>query len=73
MIAPAFSHQPVSQLIDTDAFCAMVNKSKNTAERWRREGTGPAYIKVGRSVFYDREDVQAWLQSHKIMSTSANA
>lgn len=29
----------------------------------RYRGTGPAYIKVGRSVFYRREDIEAWEKS----------
>ena len=34
--------------------------SPKTLERFRAEGTGPAYCRVGRYVRYSREDVRAW-------------
>jgi hypothetical protein len=34
-------------------------------------GTGPAFFKIGRTVKYDRADVDAWLQSRRRMSTWA--
>lgn len=32
-----------------------------TLAKWRSEGTGPRYTKVGRHVRYDWPDVRAWL------------
>lgn len=37
----------------------------NTLIRWRRLGTGPAFIRVGRQFRYDPLDVQAWVESNK--------
>lgn len=31
-------------------------------ERWRREGTGPPFIRAGRQVRYDPQAVRAWLE-----------
>lgn len=31
----------------------------------RHRGTGPAYIKVVRKVFYDRADIEEWLTANK--------
>jgi hypothetical protein len=36
-------------------------------------GGGPIYIKAGRRVVYDVADVQDWLQSQKVRSTSDHA
>ena len=33
-----------------------------TLERWRREGTGPPWVRVGRSPRYRRQDVDRWLE-----------
>lgn len=33
-----------------------------TLARWRSTGKGPAFVKVGRRVFYRHADVEAWLQ-----------
>ena len=39
-------------------------------EKWRWSGEGPEFIKVGGRVFYNREDLDAWLASRKRKSTS---
>jgi excisionase family DNA binding protein len=39
--------------------------SVRTLERWRQEGTGPAFIQVGRSPRYRRADVDAWLEQQR--------
>tara|TARA_B100000965_G_scaffold381828_2_gene379640 strand:+ start:4709 stop:4924 length:216 start_codon:yes stop_codon:yes gene_type:complete len=49
------------------AYCA---SSKSTFEKYRLTGEGPAYIKIGRIVVYDRDDLDAWLASHRRLSTS---
>ena len=33
----------------------------NTLRVWRREETGPPYVKIGRSTFYRKDDVENWL------------
>jgi excisionase family DNA binding protein len=39
--------------------------SVRTLERWRQEGTGPAFIQVGRSPRYRRVDIDAWLEQRR--------
>lgn len=36
-----------------------------TLAKWRSDGTGPRYTKVGRHVRYDWADVRAWLTSQR--------
>ncbi|GHE00898.1 hypothetical protein U879_13635 [Defluviimonas sp. 20V17] len=36
------------------------NKSVRTLQRWRRAGTGPAYLQIGGSVFYRSNDIIAF-------------
>lgn len=45
--------------------------SVRSLERWRVAGVGPRYIKVGRQVRYDEQDIQAWLDERRRVSTSA--
>jgi hypothetical protein len=33
----------------------------NTLRVWRREELGPPYVKIGRSTFYRKADVENWL------------
>lgn len=37
-----------------------------TLRKWRRENTGPAYIKVGRSIRYLIVDLDVWLDQHRV-------
>ncbi|MHA2787899.1 helix-turn-helix transcriptional regulator [Corynebacterium sp. S7] len=39
--------------------------NRSTWAHHRYAGTGPAYTKVGRRVFYLEEDVLAWLKSNR--------
>ena len=34
--------------------------SHRTLERWRHEGTGPAFMKIGSRIMYRLEDIQAF-------------
>jgi predicted DNA-binding transcriptional regulator AlpA len=58
---------PRLRTADAAAYCA---SSKSTFEKYRLTGEGPAYIKLGRVVVYDLQDLDSWLTSHRRMSTS---
>ena len=47
--------------------------SKPTLERMRLTGDGPPYAKLGKAVRYRRTDLDAWLASRLIRSTSEGA
>ena len=47
--------------------------SEVTLARFRIHGNGPPFIKIGRSVRYDRDDLEKWLTSLKRKSTSEAA
>ena len=51
-------------------FCEVVDRSLYTAQRWRSEGGGPPFLKIGGRVMYDEERVHEWLASHEQTSTS---
>jgi predicted DNA-binding transcriptional regulator AlpA len=36
-----------------------------TLRKWRSEGRGPRYVKIGALVRYRPEDVDAWIQNHE--------
>lgn len=42
-----------------------------TLARWRCEGKGPTYIKIGRSVFYTDEALEAFVEASHRSSTRA--
>ena len=37
--------------------------STSTLSRWRREGSGPEYLKIGKAVRYTEESIEAFLNS----------
>lgn len=41
---------------------------KDTLAKWRYEGTGPAYIRVGKHVRYPADDFEAWLAKLQLSS-----
>ena len=44
--------------------------STRTLEQWRWRGEGPKFIKIGGSVRYRVEDVEAYEQQHLLTCTS---
>jgi len=36
-----------------------------TLRKWRTEGRGPRYVKIGTLVRHRPEDVDAWIESHE--------
>lgn len=43
-------------------FQALAGVKPGTAEAWRKRGTGPAYIRLGNRVLYERAAVKTFLQ-----------
>lgn len=43
--------------------------NRQTWAQYRYRGVGPAYIKVGRNIYYPPEDVQKWEESRKATRT----
>ena len=45
----------------------VIGASASGVRKWRREGSGPPYIRIGsRLIRYSAEDVQAWLDNRKV-------
>lgn len=52
-------------LLTTDEAAEALGVSKITLAIWRREKRGPRYLKIGNRVYYDPQDLDAWLESRK--------
>jgi excisionase family DNA binding protein len=44
--------------------------SERTLKRWRVSGSGPAFVKLGRRVLYRKLDLEEWIASRVVHSTS---
>ncbi len=48
----------------------LLKLSPRTLQTWRVRGGGPAFLKIGKRVMYDRDDLLAWMRSTRRTSTS---
>lgn len=46
------------------------NVSIAVIRKWRREKSGPRFLKLGRLVRYRVRDVEAWLELHTVESST---
>jgi excisionase family DNA binding protein len=44
--------------------------SRSALRKWRREGVGPPYVKLGRMVRYPRAELDKWLKSRLRLKSS---
>jgi len=49
---------------------ALLCLSERTLERFRVVGTGPPFIRAGRLVRYREDDLESWIASRVVSSTS---
>ena len=60
-------------LMTADETANFLGLSKSTLAKWRMTGLdGPAFIKLGAKVVYDRAVVEEWIESRRRRSTSEN-
>jgi hypothetical protein len=57
-------------LIPSSVLPHYIGVAPQTLARWRYEGNGPAFVKVGRKVLYEAGKVRQWLQLRRAQSTS---
>lgn len=68
--APAVAPTPrrgTTEWLSPADVCELVpGVSLRQLQHWRNEGRGPKYSKAGRTVVYDKRQVDAWLQSTSV-------
>lgn len=53
----------VSVLLNTTEAAEVLRVAALTLHRWRKEGRGPAYVEMGRKVYYRRVDIDRWIEA----------
>lgn len=46
--------------------------ARQTRARYRSEGRGPAYIKLGRRIFYRGDDLIAWVTANRVQPVESD-
>lgn len=72
-IAAATSTPLLDSLITPATLAERLGTTERSLAEWRITGTGPKFIRVGRSPRYRPEAVDAWLLSQEHASTSEEA
>jgi excisionase family DNA binding protein len=70
MMAENEAKEPEKPFLNTKEAAAWLRLTKNTLEKMRVQGTGPAYRKHGRYVRYHIEDLVDYSNASKRKSTS---
>lgn len=55
----------IHRRVTTAAAAEYVGLAKVTIDKYRAQGSGPAFLKIGRRVVYDTRDLDSWLESHR--------
>ena len=59
------AHVPGGYIPEAET-AAELNLSPRTLRKWRAQGKGPAFVKIGRRVFYRDTSRDAWLRQQEV-------
>lgn len=54
----------MSEFITEEELCEWLKISQNTAYRWRKNGM--PYLRIERSIRYDKDKVKEWIQKNSL-------
>ncbi|MEA5155754.1 helix-turn-helix domain-containing protein [Raineyella sp.] len=60
----------LDSLITPDTLAERLGVKRRTVDEWRIEGSGPRYLRLGRTVRYRPEAVDEWLLGQERTATS---
>lgn len=58
-------------LMTPDELANTIKVQKSTLATWRYKKTGPAYVKLGKQIFYRRADVDTWIAQQAVQPVTA--
>lgn len=61
------------KFLTTDQAAELLTVSPSTLEVWRYRGTGPRFVKIGRSVRYRQSDLAAFIDERARVSQQESA
>lgn len=56
-------------LLSTEALSQCIGIAPQTLTRWRHEGQGPEYFKLGHRVFYKASTARQWIEAQRRSNT----
>ncbi|WP_026941512.1 helix-turn-helix transcriptional regulator [Hellea balneolensis] len=64
------TEQNPNQLMTEKEAASLICYTPRALQNWRLRGGGPKYVKIGRSVRYQRSDVLEFIEERKRLHTS---
>jgi hypothetical protein len=64
---------PPKKYLNAEEASQFIGAAVQTLARWRCEGGGPPFIRVGRKIMYAIDDLIAWMNARRVSSTSEAA
>jgi hypothetical protein len=61
----------IPTLLEIDDVARLLHVSRSVLAKWRMTGRGPRFIKAGRRVLYDGEELSRWLEAQERATTLA--
>ncbi len=58
-----YTHDP-DRLIDEHETATLLGLSVRTLQAWRLRSEGPAFVRLGRAVRYQRGEIRLWIERH---------
>lgn len=53
-------------IMSVEEVAMLLDVTSHTLAIWRTENKGPAYARLGRSIFYRRSDVEEWIANNVV-------
>lgn len=60
----------INSLLTTEEVADLIKVAEVTVRKWRLTGGGPRFTRCGASIRYSRPDLDAWILSRTVASTS---
>lgn len=60
-------------LMSIEEVSLLLDVTPHTLAMWRSEKKGPPFARLGRSIFYRRADVEAWIADNVVLTDSQAA
>ena len=60
----------MNTLMSASNAAMLLGISERTLSRMRLEGRGPIFLKLGKRILYDPEDLKSWVKGRRFSNTS---
>ena len=58
----------MSSNLDSREAAEFLKTTREVLANWRWKGEGPPFFKLKRKVLYSREDLEVWLNKHRVLT-----